>query len=73
MTKPPQITCRCHLRSYPHRLDQYCRELQEQKERDWPIGNSSNGMTSYERGVEERESDRERARYINAVNRGVAK
>ena len=65
MTKPPQIPCRCAARIFPHRRDQYCSLLAEQ--------NEPTCLTSYERGVDERAEDRERARYINAVNRGVAK
>ena len=54
---PKQPPCNCRLRTFPHREDQYCRELRE-----------PNCLTSYERGVEERAEDRDRARAINLEN-----
>ena len=60
MTKPPQITCTCSARIFPHRRDQYCSLLAEQ--------NEPTCLTSYERGVEERAEDRDRARAINLEN-----
>ena len=66
MTKPP---CKCRAYPFPHRLwggkcwDQY----QDDIYRPFTC------LTSYERGVDERSEDRQRASHINAVNRGAAK
>lgn len=32
MTKrPPQVTCKCEARIFPHRKDQFCRILEEER------------------------------------------
>ncbi len=57
--RPKQPVCNCRLRTFPHREDQYCRELRE--------------YAAEEYAEMRRDDERERAKYVNAINRGAAK
>ena len=63
MTKPPQIPCRCAARIFPHREDQFCRQLRED--------NAEGAAEEY--AEMRRDDERERARYVNALNRNTSK
>ena len=59
MTKPPQITCTCSLWPFPHRRAWECANLESEQEI------AGDCLTSYERGVDERNDDRQRAKDLN--------
>lgn len=66
MTKrPPQVTCRCPIWPFPHRATWECANLESEQE----IAGDWRDEYADERWLDERE----RAKYVNALNRNAAK
>ena len=63
-TKPPQITCRCHLRTFPHREDQFCRQLREDEE--YRPGDNQDDMSAHHDKTDHL-SDEDYSRYMGAT------
>ncbi len=64
MTKPPQITCRCRAYAFPHRMfGGKCWDELRRPEYEGPCEYKNDRIAD----------ERERAQYVNAVNRGAAK